>query len=140
MNRLGTLKDKIQYRIRKSKENTFLIGDFIDLSGMDQVLRALRTLIKENELIRVGKGVYTKARKSVVSNEFIPVDNLRDIAMDVLNKQGVKVLQTPEEIAYNTKQAEQVPNSFIIGVNKRVSRNISFKNARIKYETVSKKN
>ena len=136
MNRLGTLKDKIQYRIRKSKENTFLVGDFIDLSGMDQVLRALRTLIKENELIRVGKGVYTKARKSVISNEFVPVDNLRDIAMDVLNKQGVKVVQTPEEIAYNTKQTEQVPNSFIIGVNKRVSRNISFKNARIKYETV----
>ena len=51
MNRLGKLKDKIQYRIRKSKENTFLVGDFIDLSGMDQVLRALRTLIKENELI-----------------------------------------------------------------------------------------
>ena len=136
MNRLGTLKDKIQYRIRKSKENTFLVGDFIDLSGMDQVLRALRILIKENELIRVGKGVYTKARKSVISNEFVPVDNLRDIAMDVLNKQGVKVVQTPEEIAYNTKQTEQVPNSFIIGVNKRVSRNISFKNARIKYETV----
>ena len=136
MNRLGTLKDKIQYRIRKSKENTFLVGDFIDLSGMDQVLRALRALIKENKLIRVGKGVYTKARKSVISNEFVPIDNLRDIAMDVLNKQGVKVVQTPEEIAYNTKQTEQVPNSFIIGVNKRVSRNISFKNARIKYETV----
>lgn len=136
MNRLGTLKDKIQYRIRKSKGNTFLVGDFIDLSGMDQVLRALRALIKENELIRVGKGVYTKARKSVISNEFVPVDNLRDIAMDVLNKQGVKVVQTPEEIAYNTKQTEQVPNSFIIGINKRVSRNISFKNARIKYERV----
>lgn len=139
MNRLGTLKDKIQYRIRKSKGNTFLVGDFIDLSGMDQVLRALRALIKENELIRVGKGVYTKARKSVISNEFVLVDNLRDIAMDVLNKQGVKVVQTPEEIAYNTKQTEQVPNSFIIGINKRVSRNISFKNARIKYERVSKK-
>ena len=117
MNRLGTLKDKIQYRIRKSKENTFLVGDFIDLSGMDQVLRALRTLIKENELIRVGKGVYTKARKSVISNEFVPIDNLRDIAMDVLNKQGVKVVQTPEEIAYNTKQTEQVPNSFIISLD-----------------------
>ena len=137
MSRLTTLKDKILYRIRKSKENTFLIRDFIDLSDRDQILRALRTLIKNKELIRVGKGVYTKTRQSALTGDFIPKDNLRDIAVTTLNKLGVKIVPTPEETAYNNKLTEQVPNGLIIGVNKRVSRSISFNNTRIKYEIVS---
>lgn len=70
-NRLKTLKDKIQYRICKSKNNTFMIGDFMDLSDADQILRALRELIKSNELIKVGKGVYTKTRLSFITKKYI---------------------------------------------------------------------
>ena len=33
MARLTTLKDKIQYRIKKSKETVFLVSDFMDLTG-----------------------------------------------------------------------------------------------------------
>ena len=136
MSKTKTLKDKIRDRIKKSKENTFLVKDFIDLSDMNQILRVLRNLIKDNELIRVSKGAYTKTKKSIISDEFIPIDNLRTIAIDILNKQGIKVMQTPEEIAYNTRQTEQVPNGFIVGVNKKISRNISFKNIKIQYETI----
>lgn len=131
MVKLLTLKDKIKYRIRKSKENTFLVRDFMDLSGRDQILRALRALMKENEIIRVGKGVYTKAKKSFITGDYIPKDNLRTIAITALKKLGVKVMQTDDEKNYNARLTEQVPNEFIIGVNKRVSRNISFKQARI---------
>lgn len=136
MVKLLTLKDKIKYRIRKSKENTFLVRDFMDLSGRDQVLRALRALMKENEIIRVGKGVYTKAKKSFITGDYIPKDNLRAIAITALKKLGVKVMPTDDEKNYNARLTEQVPNEFIIGVNKRVSRNISFKQARIEYETL----
>ena len=101
MKRLTTLKDKILYRIRKSKENTFLVKDFLDLSDRDQILRVLRTLMNNKELIRVGKGVYTKARQSALTGDYIPKDNLRNIALTALNKLGVKILSTPEEIAYN---------------------------------------
>ena len=137
MKRLKTLKDKIQYRIRKSKNNTFLADDFMDLSDMDQVLRALRELIKSNEIIKVGKGVYTKARQSAITKEYVPIDNLRDIALYVLRKLGIKTVPTKEEVAYNNKLTEQVPNSYIIGVNKRFSRTISFNNARIQYEVIN---
>ena len=136
MVKLITLKDKIKYRIRKSKENTFLVRDFMDLSDRDQVLRALRALMKENEVIRVGKGVYTKAKKSFITGDYIPKDNLRAIAVTALKKLGVKVMPTDDEKNYNARLTEQVPNEFIIGVNKRVSRNISFKQARIEYETL----
>lgn len=137
MSRLTTLKDRIQYRIKKSKESVFLVNDFADLSGRDQILRALRSLMTDNLLLRVGKGVYTKARKSSVSGKYVPQDNLRNIAITAVNKLGGKVLPTNAETAYNNRLTTQVPNGFIIGVNKRISRNISFEKASIRYETVN---
>lgn len=137
MSRLMTLKDKIRYRIRKSRETVFLVSDFADLSGRDQILRALRGLIKECLIIRVGKGIYSKAVKSIISDKFIPADNLRNIAVSALKKMGVKIIPTKAERDYNDKLTTQIPNGFIIGVNKRVSRNISFGKATIRYETVN---
>ena len=134
MARLTTLKDKIQYRIKKSKETVFLVSDFMDLSGRDQILRALRTLIKENLIIKVGKGIYSKVIKSVISGKFIHADNLRNIAISALKKMGVEVVTTKAELDYNNKLTTQVPNGFIIGVNKRVSRNISFGKVVIRFE------
>ena len=136
MARLTTLKDKIQYRIKKSKETVFLVSDFMDLSGRDQILRALRALIKENLIIKVGKGIYSKVIKSFISGKFIPADNLRNIAISALKKMGVEVVPTKAELDYNNKLTTQVPNGFIIGVNKRVSRNISFGKAVIRFELV----
>lgn len=136
MTRLKTLKDKVQYRIKKSKDNVFLVRDFIDLSGRDQILRALRELIAEKLVIRVGKGVYSKAKTSSLSGKTIPSDNLRNIAISTMKKLGVQVVPTSAEQAYNNKLTTQVPNGFIIGVNKRVSRNISFERTVIQYETV----
>lgn len=136
MARLMTLKNKIQYRIKKSKEIVFLVSDFMDLSGRDQILRALKSLTRENLIIKVGKGVYSKAVKSIISGKFIPADNLRNIAVSALKKMGVEILPTKAEQAYNNKSTTQIPNGFIIGVNKRVSRNISFGKAIIRYETV----
>jgi hypothetical protein len=137
MSRLSTLKDKIRYRIRKSKENVFLIKDFMDLSGRDQILRALRALIAEQEILRLGKGIYTKARKSSLSGKIIPTDNLRNITLAAMRKLGVEILPTKAEQSYNNKETTQVPNGFIIGVNKRVSRKISFERTTISYETIN---
>ncbi|MFV0626602.1 MAG: DUF6088 family protein [Alphaproteobacteria bacterium] len=140
MTRLLTLKDKIQYRVKKSKETVFLVKDFADLSGRDQILRALRKLMQENILLRVGKGVYSKARLSVVSKGYVPQDNLRTVAIITMQKLGVEVLQTQAERAYNERLTTQVPNTSIIGVNKRISRNIVFGKVRIRYETVNQTN
>ena len=137
MARLQTLKDKIKYRIKKSKETVFLVRDFIDLSDRDQILRALRSLIKEQLIIKLGKGIYSKTKVSEISQKIIPADNLRNIAVAAMKKLGVEVLPTKAEQAYNNKQTTQVPNGFIIGVNKRVSRNIRFERTSIRYETVN---
>jgi hypothetical protein len=136
MSRLATLKDTIQYRIKKSKEIVFFASDFEDLSGRNQILRALKNLVNEHLIIKVGQGVYTKAIKSPFSDKYIPADNLRNIAISFLKKVGVEVIPTRAELDYNNKQTTQVPDGFIIGVSRKVSRSISFGDAVIRFEKV----
>ena len=110
--------------------------DFFYLSDRDQVGRALRQLTKEQFLVKIGYGVYVKTRVSAYTGKILPVSNLREIAEITLAKLGVDVFPTRAEIAYNTRQSTQIPTGFVIGVNKRVNRRLSYGDASIKYEKV----
>ena len=70
MLRSKTLRERIESRIaRKRGEDVFLTREFRDLGGEDQVLRALRTLVREKRLIRLGYGVYGRAVVSRLSGD-----------------------------------------------------------------------
>ena len=59
MPRPKTLREKIEDRIaRKKGDDVFLPREFADLGGEDQVLRALRILVRDKRLVRLGYGVY----------------------------------------------------------------------------------
>jgi hypothetical protein len=61
MPRTGTLREKIENRIaRKAGESVFLPREFADLSGKNQVLRALRGLVRDGRLVRLGKGRFSR--------------------------------------------------------------------------------
>jgi len=66
-----TLLRKIENRISRKSGDVFLTREFKDLGGEDQVLRALRTLVKSGRLVRLGYGVYGRAVKSRLSGEFL---------------------------------------------------------------------
>ena len=66
------LEKRIHYRIKKSKDFVFMLPDFLDLSDRDQVMRALRKLIAKNLIIKVGQGVYVKAKESKLTGKIIP--------------------------------------------------------------------
>ncbi len=59
-----SLRDRVATRIARSQRDVFLTRDFADLSDEDQVIRALRSLVTQRSLVRLGKGVYAKARAS----------------------------------------------------------------------------
>ena len=131
-----SLRNKIKTKISESPEFVFMPKDFFYLSDRDQVGRALRKLTKEQFLIKIGYGVYVKTFVSSYTGKILPSTDLRSIAVEVLNKLGVTVLPTEYEIAYNKRQSTQVPNGFVVGVNKRVNRKLSYGDASIKYAKV----
>src|SRR5260370_7645784 len=62
MPRSKTLREKIEQRVARNKgEDVFLTREFKKFGGEDQVLRALRSLVDEGRLVRLGYGVYGRA-------------------------------------------------------------------------------
>ena len=132
-----TLEVKIERRVRRSKDGTFILSDFFDLSDRDQILRALRKLIGKNVVIRVGQGVYARAKISSLTKKPIPEQNLRAIAITALTKTGVKIVPTSYERTYNNGLSTQIPTGLVIGVDRRVNKKIGFNGRFVTYEKVA---
>jgi len=70
MRRKPTLRDRMEARIaQREGEDVFLPREFADIGGEDQVLRALREMVREGRLVRLGYGVYCRAIPSLLSGK-----------------------------------------------------------------------
>ena len=131
MNRLRpqkTLRERIEARIaRKRGDDVFLTREFRDLGGEDQVVRALRGLVSEKRLVRLGYGVYGRAVISRLSGEPIlySPNGFLGAARQALNKLGVAWEPTDAEKAYNEGRSTQVPVNPVVRVKGRFSRRLS---------------
>ena len=133
-----TLLGKIKLRIKKRKDRTFVLNDFrdfIERYDYDQVLRALRILVKEKILIKIGQGIYAKTK--VFSNGMVTLcSSLSELAEEALKKLGVKTSKSKYWDDHNTGKTTQVPTGRVIAVNKRVRRKISYNGYEIEFESM----
>ena len=128
MQRRKTLRVKIEQRIARKKGDTvFLTREFSDLGGEDQVIRALRGLVRDKRLVRLGYGVYGRAIVSRLSGEplLYSPGGLRGAAREAMNKLGVKWELTDSERAYNERRSTQIPLNPVVRVKGRFSRRLS---------------
>lgn len=137
MKRNRTLESKILARIVRKKSSVLLREDFSDLGGYDQVGRSLKHLADKGKLIRIGYGLYSKAKVSSLTGETIPVAPLPSLAKEALSRLGVKTAPSKAEVDYNEGRSTQIPTGRLIGVKDRISRKIGFKGASINYEHVA---
>jgi len=128
MRQQKTLRERIEARIaRKRDDDVFLTREFRDLGGEDQVLRALRGLVGEKRLVRLGYGVYGRAVVSRLSGEPIlySPNGFLGAARQALNKLGVAWEPTDAEKAYNEGRSTQIPVNPVVRVKGRFSRRLS---------------
>lgn len=128
------LKDKILLRINLKKDFVFLREDFEDLGGYDQVGRALRLLVREKKIIKIGYGLYARAEISPLNGEVIPEKSLPELANEALDRLGVEVKPSELEKKYNQGQITQVPTGRLIAVDGRIIRKIGYGGKYINYE------
>jgi hypothetical protein len=120
-------------RIERKRGDVFLRADFEDLGGYDQVGRVLRKIVREGRLVRVGQGLYARARPSLTTGEPVPVGGLGALK-EALRRVGVKTLPSQLEQAYNAGQTTQVPTGRVVGVTRRVRRKISYGGVSLSFE------
>jgi hypothetical protein len=138
MNKYETLGYKISARIGRKKDIVFLREDFADLGGYDQVGRILRNLVHEGKIIKIGYGLYAKAKKSSITGEVIPVAPLPTLAKAALERLGIEVAPSDLERDYNAGKTTQVPTGRMIVVKGRVNRKIGYGGACVSYEPATK--
>lgn len=127
MRRPRTLRERIETRIaRKPGEDVFLPWEFRDLAGEDQVLRALRILVRQKRLVRLGYGVYGRAVISRLSGEPILYsrNGFLGAARQALTKLGVAWQPSEAELDYNQGRSTQIPLNPVVRVKGRFSRRL----------------
>jgi hypothetical protein len=136
MSRRRTLRERVGERIARKRDDVFLTREFRDLGGEDQVLRALRGLVQEGRLVRLGYGVYGRAETSQLSGE--PILAARggfiDAARQALNKLGVPWEPTEFQKAYNEGRSTQVPINPAVRVKNRFARRLKYQDTELQLE------
>ena len=133
MRRKQTLQQKVADRIALNQEDVFLPREFHDLGGEDQVLRALRGLVRDGQLVRLGYGVYGRAVISRLSGAPILANpsGFAGVTRQALTKLGVKWEPTRAEKAYNAGLTTQVPVNPAVRVKGRFSRRLRYRNTEL---------
>lgn len=121
-----TLETRIQKRIARKRGDVFLRADFADLGDYDQVGRALRQLVRQGQLLKLGQGLYTRAKPSLIDGKPAPVKGFRSLATEALDRLGIETMPTRMEKAYSAGQTTQVPAGRVVAVKKRVRRKIGY--------------
>jgi hypothetical protein len=137
MPRRRTLRERIEERIARRRDDVFLTREFRTLGGEDQVLRALRGLVRDGKLVRLGYGVYSRAETSQLSGE--PMLAARggfiDAARQALDKLGVSWEPTEFQRAYNEGRSTQVPvNPAVRLVKSRFARRLRYQDTELRLE------
>ncbi|KAF6706002.1 type IV toxin-antitoxin system AbiEi family antitoxin domain-containing protein [Enterobacter hormaechei] len=128
-----TTKVRIQSRLKRSKRYVFTRDDFKDIAGYDQIGRALRALVKEGVLLKVGYGVYTKARRNSITGKLMPASpgGSAAVIVETLDRLKVRYRFTDATLAYHSGQSTQIPVSAGIKTPSRFKRVLSVGNSKL---------
>ena len=128
-----TLETRVEKRIGRKRGDVFLRADFADLGGYDQVGRALRRLVRQGKLLRIGYGLYSRALKSRLSARLIPPRGLATLR-EALMRVGIKTYPSRAVEDYNSGRTTQVPTGRVVAVRQRVRRKIGYSGISLSFE------
>jgi len=127
--------DRIKRSVANRNDAVFLRGEFDLFGSPAQVGRALHQLVLGGALVRLGLGVYAKAKPSVLTGQPIPVRPLEVLAPEALGKLGVAVRPSRLAEEYNAGRSAQLPAGIVFNVGRRrIARKLSFNGKAIQFE------
>jgi len=131
------IKNEISRWISQTDDTVFLRRDFRDFGEYAQVGSALRMLVKSEEIVRMGYGIYAKTRPSLIREgvrTLATPGGFKGAAYEALDRLGVKWKSCEAETAYNEGKSTQIPANAVVVVQGGFSRKISFDGMTLRYE------
>ncbi len=129
--------DSLEYRmhrfIAEQPGDVFLRADFEGLGSYAQVGRALQALVNNEQLLRIGYGVYARAVKSPISGKPMPPKGLETL-IEAVERLGFKPLPTCLQQAYTEGKTAQVPTGRAIAITGRLRRKLGYNGIYLSFE------
>jgi hypothetical protein len=127
--------ERLRRSVIQRQDEVFVRTEFARFGSPAQVSRGLDYLIKRGILVKLGKGVYAKAKPSVLSGNAIPVSPVEVLAPIALKKLGVEIKPSRATLNYNRGDSPQIPAGTVLNTGKRrISRKLGFGSQVIQYE------
>lgn len=108
-----TSVDQINQKLKRSRRYVFERKDFEDIASYDQIGRALNQLIKQGELIKIGYGLYTKARTNSLTGRLMPSNpgGTDAILREILKMKGINFEIDSLSLQSLSGNSTQIPSS-----------------------------
>lgn len=131
-----TIADRISQFVRTSESPVFTRHqDFSPFGSPTAVTRGVLALIREGQLVRIGHGVYVRAKSSVLSGKPIPERPLDELAALLLTKLGHDFGPSKATRDYNAGLTTQIPAGPVINTGvRRVTRRLQFGDQTVRFE------
>lgn len=131
----ATTKSRIDSQIDAAAGEILLRSSFANTGSPSRITRAINSLIAEGKIVRLGYGVYAKARSSSLSGDPIPRKTLEELTPEIFSELQVHFSYGQAITDYVAGRTTQVPTALIISTgSRRISRRISLGNREVKYE------
>lgn len=108
-----TAAECIYQKIKRSRRYVFERKDFDNVASYDQVGRALRQLVKQGELMKIGYGLYTKATLNSLTGKPMPTHpgGTDALIREILKMKGVNFEMDSLSWQSLSGQSTQIPSS-----------------------------
>lgn len=130
----NTFRDTVSRTIKNRVGAIVLRSDLNNLGNPRQISRALKALIEDGELIKLGYGVYVKAEKTKYSDEPIMIISMAEACAEALKRLGIRWELGKAIQDYNLGKTQQVPAKFIVRLKSRFRRDLGYNNRKIIFE------
>lgn len=114
-----TIQDRLRTRVKRSKRSVFLRADFADIADYDQVGRGLKNLVREGLLMKIGYGLYVRARVNRITGKLMP-DNSAGadgVLIEAMERLGVEYQFDRLSQMYFKSESTQIPTNVKITPN-----------------------
>lgn len=129
-----TIQDRLETRIKRAKRSVFLRSDFADIAEYDQVGRGLRNLVRDGLLLKIGYGLYVRARVNRITGALMPDNPAGNdgVLIEAMERLGVDYKFDDLSLKSLSGESTQIPASVkIIPKSSRFTRKIAVGKQRV---------
>lgn len=129
-----TIQDRLETRIKRAKRSVFLRSDFADIADYDQVGRGLRNLVRDGLLLKIGYGLYVRARVNRITGTLMPDNPAGNdgVLIEAMERLGVDYKFDDLSLKSLSGESTQIPASVkIIPKSSRFTRKIAVGKQRV---------